>query len=487
MEDDRISCLPEEIRDHIVSYLSMEEAIRTSVLSRKWRKVCSSLTNLKFKQSYFERVKRLNLQQFIEIINQTLAQHDGSDINKFELLFDVAYKEGDQLFVPHLNEWVSFAVNHNVRKLYIWGKDWQKFRFTSSSLTTTTTTYDSLEILTLGVITLQELPRNIKFPNLKSLILLMLDVSNATVIQQLLSASPMLDYFSMSLRYIKDDSSNKILHITPANLSCFCLRGWKPFHQIKFCSKNIQKLLYQGEPPKFDSDILSTVWQAKFIVNTGLPSSPRIALRHALNYLEALLGLPSTNTTATDHHWASKILMDLRNVFKLHLGCYFVEFLTMERGLLARLPTSCSNLKHLTLDLYPTKNQVQVITFLLKSYPNLQVLYINIKQQYGEEEEEEEEEEYTFNMDESWKTEELNTDGMLEQLNGVQIESFKGSESEFDLVRFLLGNAGVLQDMNIILSKENQTDAATSFYIKEKIEMLTRASPIVDVSVSEIN
>ncbi|PIA41523.1 hypothetical protein AQUCO_02200149v1 [Aquilegia coerulea] len=75
---------------------------------------------------------------------------------------------------------------------------------------------------------------------------------------------------------------------------------------------------------------------------------------------------------------------------------------------------------------------------------------------------------------------------MLEKRK-AEIESCQGSDLEFDLVRFLLGNADILEKMNTILSRENQTNATTSSSIKEKIEMFARVSPFAAISVSEIN
>ncbi|KAF9590683.1 hypothetical protein IFM89_036175 [Coptis chinensis] len=53
MEMDRISNLPEPIRSHILDFLPMEDAFRTSILSRQWRYVCFSLSNLTFDQHSF--------------------------------------------------------------------------------------------------------------------------------------------------------------------------------------------------------------------------------------------------------------------------------------------------------------------------------------------------------------------------------------------------------------------------------------------------
>ncbi|KAF5176489.1 hypothetical protein FRX31_033924 [Thalictrum thalictroides] len=55
------------------------------------------------------------------------------------------------------------------------------------------------------------------------------------------------------------------------------------------------------------------------------------------------------------------------------------KVLTREQDLLVRLPTECCTLKHLHLDCTILKNQVQVLMFLLRSYPNLQTLTVFVK------------------------------------------------------------------------------------------------------------
>ncbi|KAF5201776.1 Fbd-associated f-box protein [Thalictrum thalictroides] len=466
-DEDRISSLPEEIRNHIVSFLPMEQAIRTSILSTKWRKVCSSLSNFNFSHHDFRWKKEFNLEQFKEVVYQTLSRHDNSDIKQFLLSIDRIDDDDEDVideFEPHFNEWISFAVNHNVRELNVWGVQAGVIKQLSVCFVTSC---NRLEELMLGYINLK-LFTNVRFPNLTTLFLNKVDVSSVSVMNQFFSSCPVLEVLEMSsssLEYKEkgeeDRSYDFILNIPSPNLKVLGISDLPRHgnHQIKILSKNLHKLGYHGgEPPSFGSNIIPSLDEATFDITTGL---------HSLN------------NTAGDNQWASKILTDLRSVTKLHLGTFYLEFLTREQGLLARLPTSYCSLKHLHLDLYPTKNQVEVITFLLRSYPNLQTLHISIKVQCGYND-------YTFNMEEYWKTQELNTDGMLKQLRSVEIESFEGSEFELALVSSLLQNADVMEKMDILLSKKYQNDAASSLSIKEKIKMIASVSPNAAVSVLEI-
>ncbi|KAF9590676.1 hypothetical protein IFM89_036168 [Coptis chinensis] len=133
MEMDRISNLPEPIRSHILDFLPMEDAFRTSILSRQWRYVCFSLSNLTFDQHSFMQknygdfdlnfdqfsfMQKKNSGEYADFVNRILSHHDGSAIINFEVNNnDYIYP----VFVPDVNAWISYAVNHNVQKLRIHG------------------------------------------------------------------------------------------------------------------------------------------------------------------------------------------------------------------------------------------------------------------------------------------------------------------------------------------------------------------------------
>ncbi|KAF5194413.1 hypothetical protein FRX31_016000 [Thalictrum thalictroides] len=238
-------------------------------------------------------------------------------------------------------------------------------------------------------------------------------------------------YFpSISLEY-KEDRSNDIILIIPSpNLKVLWISNLPRHgnHAIKILSKNLHRLRYHGgEPPSFVPDIIPSLDEAKFDITTGL---------HSLN------------NTAGNNHWASKILMDLCNVTKLHLGTFYLEPQAFASSFVSYQKSSRSHHFH--------------VEKLSKSADSP---YIH---------------------PEYWKTQELSTDGMLKQLRTVEIELFEGSEFELALVKFLLQNANIQKKMDVLLSKKYQNNAASSSSIKEKIGMFARVSPYAAVSVLEI-
>lgn len=91
-EADKLSCLPDDLIDRILSLLSIKEAGRTSVLSIKWRKKWYTKPNLVFNRqcvtvvdSYYRRIDPSVIQtNFSRIIDHILLLHSGA-INKFEV------------------------------------------------------------------------------------------------------------------------------------------------------------------------------------------------------------------------------------------------------------------------------------------------------------------------------------------------------------------------------------------------------------------
>ncbi|CAI8601765.1 unnamed protein product [Vicia faba] len=88
MESDRISCLPDQLIDKIISYLPIKETGGTSVLSRKWGKKWSTQPDLVFDKRSVSTLALEDLsiirRKFLRMIDHVLLLHSGP-INKFKL------------------------------------------------------------------------------------------------------------------------------------------------------------------------------------------------------------------------------------------------------------------------------------------------------------------------------------------------------------------------------------------------------------------
>ncbi|KAF9606006.1 hypothetical protein IFM89_021332, partial [Coptis chinensis] len=447
----RISHMPDPIRSHIVSFLPMKEAMRSSILSRQWRYVCSSLSNLKFDQVDFEKTKKCKRGDFRDFVDETLLSHNGSDIKRFSL----TVKLGDTFISSrHLNSWISFAVNHNVQDFKFSFDTWRFKKLPQCLFTSTTLTKLSLYEVELN------LPTIVKFPVLKSLLFDDVAFRGENLVNKLLSSSscPVLE--KLVIWYCCCTGINTI-SISLPTLKYLTLFDTHEL-TINLVYTVLRELIYICcRPPNITYENLLSVVSAKlhFSVNIGMCATP----------------------VNTFFRSASKILVWLRNVEKLFLMSGIIEFLSMDQEFLAGVPSSCCSLKHLHVDMFASEKHAQVMILLSRSYPNLQTLSILVENLYDK---------ATIsniaNVDECWKPTQLPPEDILNSLKTVDIENFKGSDGELYLVRFLLENAKILEKMNICCSDGKLETVRCQMCITEILPKFTKVSPHVTISISDI-
>ncbi|KAF7140347.1 hypothetical protein RHSIM_Rhsim06G0151200 [Rhododendron simsii] len=103
---DPLTSLPEPLLHHILSYLTMKDVIRTSVLAKRWRYMWLYVPCLEFSPMKMSRSKE------VAFINQSLLLHKGPAIQKFSLTFLLAAAE-----THHVDSWIYFAKTRNVNEL----------------------------------------------------------------------------------------------------------------------------------------------------------------------------------------------------------------------------------------------------------------------------------------------------------------------------------------------------------------------------------
>ncbi|GMI65335.1 hypothetical protein like AT3G59200 [Hibiscus trionum] len=112
---DRISDLPDSILSHILSFLSTEEAFRSSFVSARWSNLFSLVSNLNFEFDVQHIVchKRHNsstARSFICFVDRVLFFHTGN-VDKFRL------KCGDRVDADHIYGWILTALKRGVKHL----------------------------------------------------------------------------------------------------------------------------------------------------------------------------------------------------------------------------------------------------------------------------------------------------------------------------------------------------------------------------------
>ncbi|XP_010412945.1 PREDICTED: putative F-box protein At1g49610 [Camelina sativa] len=106
---DSISSLPDVLIQQILSFLPTKVAIRTSVLSRRWRHVWPNTPSLSFDFEGFR-----NIRNPADFINETLARYTARKMMRFHL---DSYHVRDCPPDHDLNKWIEFALSRNVENL----------------------------------------------------------------------------------------------------------------------------------------------------------------------------------------------------------------------------------------------------------------------------------------------------------------------------------------------------------------------------------
>ncbi|KAL5703844.1 hypothetical protein ACHQM5_022347 [Ranunculus cassubicifolius] len=431
---DRISYMPELIQSHIVSFLPLKQTIRTSILSRRWRDICSCLSNLDFDQ-LIGVVEEKNVK---DIIDHTLFLIKGANLKRVMLDVEI---DPNHISSVHFNRWVSFALGHNVKvlviKLYVEELVFlPRSLFIGSCLT-------GLELSGFSL----KLPTVASFPVLKILGLISMTFLDEYLTNKLFSDSscPMLESLEMVNCYLDNFTT---LSISATNL--------KYLH-----------ILFDTDEIPINFNLSNPNLEYIFYVNNSLPEISLETLS-SLRTATFEICLPPTSSLVREN-LACKILLGMHNVNLLTLMGHFIQFLTRVPDLLACVPTSYCCLKSLWFGLDRTKHQLKVMTLLLRSYPNLQKLCVSFR-----------EEDVTtpdmICMDENWQSKDLPSGDVLKHLTTVRIDDIRGSESEVDFVTYLLENAIILEEMKILFLRRKEITVETQMRVCQKLLTVARVS-----------
>lgn len=113
IETDRLSELPIEVMQHILSFLPTKQVFQSTLLSTIWRHVWTTFPTLKFHSTNkrnSEDVKRIkaNFYKFVEKTSR--IRHDQSErshIKNFELMDSLPHSKS----MSRIDRWISFVLN----------------------------------------------------------------------------------------------------------------------------------------------------------------------------------------------------------------------------------------------------------------------------------------------------------------------------------------------------------------------------------------
>ncbi|KAG2244763.1 hypothetical protein Bca52824_093375 [Brassica carinata] len=170
---DTISSLPDVILQHILTFIPTQYAIRTSLLSKRWRNVWCDTPSLSFDSPTLKDAW----------IKQTLTAYTAPKMMHFHLRSD---KKHD---VPHIDKWLEFVMSRHVENmvLSLWHDDYSfpDFFYVNSSLKQLTLKYCDMS------------PKcSVSWTSLKNLSLVRCSVSDESM-AKILSGCPALESLTL--------------------------------------------------------------------------------------------------------------------------------------------------------------------------------------------------------------------------------------------------------------------------------------------------
>ncbi|XP_026382074.1 F-box/LRR-repeat protein At4g14103-like isoform X2 [Papaver somniferum] len=420
---DRISNLTYSLIHHILSFLEIKQVSQTSVLSKQWRCIWTSIPILVFhERTYYHPDSYSQANKFMDFVDGTLLRRNNmSDIEKFSLT------QGNNLNEYRVSSWITNVISRNVQELILSLRQEDPFIIPISLCTCV-----SLISLTLEITPSICFPRNVSFPKLKHLTLRGVLFSNECWNEKLFSKCPVLE--DLILAHCTYDTRNFCISVT--TLKILRIHHWGDQDGLRDCglqihAPNLVSLSYQGWVPK------------EFVLYT----SPKLVEAHVLFFGEYVVATreqrKSCNTSII------QFLRALTHVNRLIVFNAMLEALSAD-NLLENLPTF-HNTKQLIL-----REDIadKALIALLKATPNLESLVFD-KIRIDDAEEDDvagNEAEETFNHDnedDDWILNVVTPGSFPVQLKSVCFKEFIANPKEMKWVQLILKNAKALQTLTI--------------------------------------
>ncbi|CAN6695757.1 unnamed protein product [Malus baccata var. baccata] len=392
---DRISELPEALLCHIVSFLPTTWAVRTTVLSKRWKNRWTSLiTNLDFEDSReFETDEQgcYDSNCFMNFVDRVFFLRDSLDIKKFRLA--ISYSND----FSRIDAWICIAVMRNVVELdlYISDESGKDFDFEMPQSLFKSKTLTILRVSSSFIS--YDPPTSGCFPSLKFLHVSADNPYYEKSVEKLFSCCPVLEYLSIHLS-LGTDVVHKI------NVSA---------HQLKTLEISLDKDNENGNIFYIDAPHL-----ANFHLKGADLSS--YSLKNAKSIVNASVAFNASVTLFPKR--AISLLSGISKVKYLSLSAHSLE---------ARHLPVFVNLTKLKLVLHECKYWELLAELLLRA-PNLEDLAL-------------EDEEYS----DVWEPPKFLLICLSSRLKTISITGFKGWPVEREAAKYLLRNGYLLNKMTI--------------------------------------
>ncbi|EYU29916.1 hypothetical protein MIMGU_mgv1a020056mg [Erythranthe guttata] len=184
---DKISELPQDILQRILYWLSQEDAVRTSVLSKSWRNIWCTRPNLNFSDATFKG----NMHQFLSVVNTALQLYRDQRLCVDEFHVCMSVFSFDCASVSLVEEWVRILTSMCVKKFCLCNLP---KRSIVEELPSVVFGAESLQDLHLAgfVLHREAIERMVLFKNLTSLSLQRVSIEEG-IFEKIISCCPLIE------------------------------------------------------------------------------------------------------------------------------------------------------------------------------------------------------------------------------------------------------------------------------------------------------
>ncbi|XP_020206139.1 F-box/FBD/LRR-repeat protein At1g13570 isoform X2 [Cajanus cajan] len=315
---DRISDLPRNVIGNILQYLPIQEQVRTSILSRKWRHKWASAPQLEFNGNFFEKCHESGVDSS-SLVTEVLLLHNGPLHKCTFYLPPIYYKPVRE---ECISKWILFLARKGVKVLELENIGEDTYQTPSHVFSCHDLTY-----LHLGSFILSTVPN---FHGFKSLV-------------------------DLNLYYMKFESC-----------AFECL--------VSGCPSLLKLTIYHCSG--LEDFYVSSALKSLHIEDDEVIKS--ICLKQTQN-LASITLLANGLGDEIDREWVTDLFKDLSKLERLSLGTAYIEILSAGVGI--NLQVLLKDVKHLELKgvNFIEARELFFIIHLLESCSNLEKLVIKLK------------------------------------------------------------------------------------------------------------
>ncbi|KAH7845133.1 hypothetical protein Vadar_024896 [Vaccinium darrowii] len=440
---DIISSLSDNVLHHIISFLSTEDSIRTSILSRRWQYLWTSISDINLDVNSYLSGRRNDTdkkndqcpmgQTFLDFVDRVLHLHDASDIKRLHLNID------GPVGSSRLSSWISAAVRHNVQEL-----DLNLPGRTQFLLPRCLFTCESLLVFRLFMDYFLKAPSFIYFSSLKTLAFHFLTFSDDESTQNLFSNCPVLEELTLT----------------------YC--GWKKMKTLTISIPTLKRLTIDDDPMWSDAaDVLSCVVKiyTPNLIDLKFTSNLKIHfhLCELSSIVNAYINLLYEDMLQPDvYPRVIGVLRGICNVKRLTVSEDTVLSILDVENIVECLPTF-HNMTDLELNAEFRSSFTEILINLLEKSPQLEFLDFA----------------WGFDPDD---IHDHNVDLMLERVPShcsvkeFSLSCFEGKPTEMHFLKFLLKNATLLESMTLYSGPALSEDLEKEVEVKNQLSAFPRGS-----------